>query len=404
MIVHTNNWRRTSSFDALELIKKHHLRFGLTRIANITNLDCIGIPIHIGLRARGKTLCVSAGKGLSHIDSIVSAGMESIEIDVAEKGTNCDYFNSCYNDLPGDQLISFESIPSYIYSCFTRQSLVTWMQPVGIHSGRKFCYPASLVSLDKSFILEPLNTFPWSSNGLASGLTHDDAILSGLYEVIERDAWSCWEYIHRTRSVPFSSIITETIHFASTNELIRKIKDASFDIIINPLMTDLGLPVYRCLLLNSSDQAGAISLGFGCHHSSEVALNRAITEAAQARAVYISGARDDIVLNSILKSDNFCIDDFKKLFIPSVFEDSECSMPTNQSPIGDILERVSQLGMHEPLVYTFKNSEPFSVVRILSPSMAPSGGRKGLSLSKHPRITTFKPNLKGLSALFGDRA
>lgn len=401
MIELTNNWRQTSSLDAFELIKKFHQRFGLTRIANITHLDCIGIPIYIGLRASGKTLCVSAGKGLNHIDSIVSAGMESIEIDVAEKGLTCEHLNTCYNELPSDQVVPFEFIPSYIYSYFTERSIVTWMTTIGIHSQNKFFYPASLISMDKSFIHEPISTFPWSSNGLASGLTHEDAVLSGLYEVIERDAWSCWEYIHRTKNIPFTSIVTDTIEFHSTTQLISRIKEASLDIIINPLMTDLAIPVYRCLLLNSADQAGAISLGFGCHHSAEVALNRAITEAAQARAVYISGARDDIVLNSIMKSESLNIENYKNLFIPSVFEDAHCTIPSNLSPTRDILDKMTCLGMHEPLVYTFKNSEPFSVVRVLSPSMAPTGGRKGLSLSRHPRISSFKPNLNGLSVLFG---
>jgi ribosomal protein S12 methylthiotransferase accessory factor len=34
--------------------------------------------------------------------------------------------------------------------------------------------------------------------------------------------------------------------------------------------------------------------GWGCHTSPEVALSRALTEAAQSRLTYISGARDDL--------------------------------------------------------------------------------------------------------------
>jgi ribosomal protein S12 methylthiotransferase accessory factor len=34
--------------------------------------------------------------------------------------------------------------------------------------------------------------------------------------------------------------------------------------------------------------------GFGCHLSPQIALSRAITEAAQSRLGYISGARDDL--------------------------------------------------------------------------------------------------------------
>jgi len=38
----------------------------------------------------------------------------------------------------------------------------------------------------------------------------------------------------------------------------------------------------------------AAMFGFGCHVNPSIALTRAITEAAQARLAYISGARDDL--------------------------------------------------------------------------------------------------------------
>lgn len=84
-----------------------------------------------------------------------------------------------------------------------------------------------------------MSIFPWSSNSLASGLTIEDAVLSGLYEVIERDAWSCWEHQHRLYGMPFSALVEDTIPFSSTKNLIEKIKTAGLDLIINPLETDL---------------------------------------------------------------------------------------------------------------------------------------------------------------------
>lgn len=397
---HTNNWRQTKSSEAYSLILKHHADFGLVRIANITNLDYLNIPVYIGLRPRGKTLCVSAGKGLNHIDSIVSAGMESIEIDVAERVDQTEYFHSSYSQLSESVQIPFDLIPSYKSSQFSANTVATWMKLYGLNTGTSFYYPACLITLDKTYLSEPLNTFPWSSNGLASGLTTSDAILSALYEVIERDAWSCWESYNRKHCIPFSAVLEDSIPFESTKNLISKIKDATLDVVINPLATDIGIPVYRCLLLNPSDQAGAISLGFGCHHIDEIAINRAITEAVQARAVYISGARDDIVVNSIMSSANLDVEAFKSLFIPAVFNGSNFSQLDTESAIKNILSLFHSLGMHEPLVYEFLNAAPFSVVRIVAPSLAPSGARKGLPISKHPRFSSFQPKLTGLAALF----
>jgi ribosomal protein S12 methylthiotransferase accessory factor len=107
----TNNWRSTTSEDALKLILNNFRRFGISRIANITHLDILGFPVYIGLPPRGKTLSVSAGKGLTHVDSIVSAAMESIEIDVAENVDKGEYYICSYNELPRDSLLPFEFAP-----------------------------------------------------------------------------------------------------------------------------------------------------------------------------------------------------------------------------------------------------------------------------------------------------
>ena len=397
---YTNNWRSTDSIDVLKALERHKEKFGLIRIADITSLDFLNIPVYICLRPRGKTLCVSAGKGLNHIDSIVSAGMESVEIDVAERVEPSEYIHRAYKDIEEENRLSYRLIPSYKQSHFNHDMVVTWMLMEGYKTKKKFMYPACLVSLDKTLLREPINTFPWSSNGLASGMTFEDAFLSGLYEVIERDAWSCWEYFNRVNNIPFKALCEDSIVYKSTNKLIDKIKSAGLDLVINPLETELQIPVYRCLLLNSYDHAGGVSLGFGCHHNSEVALNRAITEAVQARAVYISGARDDIVVNSILKSQNLDIEDYKSNFIPSVHKEYNNTVGSTGDAIMSILDKLRFLDHHEPLVYRFKNDDPFVVVRVVAPSLAPSGARKGLPMSRHPRISSFNPELDSLSNLF----
>src|SRR6202020_1763686 len=52
---------------------------GITRIANITGLDCIGIPVTMVCRPNARSLAVSQGKGLDLTAAKVSGVMESIE-------------------------------------------------------------------------------------------------------------------------------------------------------------------------------------------------------------------------------------------------------------------------------------------------------------------------------------
>ena len=154
--------------------------------------------------------------------------------------------------------------------------------------------------------------------------------------------------------------------------------------------------MFRCLLLNSYDHAGGISLGFGCHHNPEVAINRAITEAAQARVVHISGARDDIVVNSIIKSSNLDVEEYKSNFIPQNHQAFKVDFQNAQQAIDAIIDKFNDLEFFEPLIYEFENTDPFSVVRVIGPSLAPSGARKGLPTSNHPRIHQFKPKLDAM--------
>src|SRR5262249_36875875 len=59
--------------------------FGITRLANITGLDTIGIPVWTVVRPLGRSLSVSQGKGVTHELAVVSGIMESIEVFHAEQ-------------------------------------------------------------------------------------------------------------------------------------------------------------------------------------------------------------------------------------------------------------------------------------------------------------------------------
>ena len=55
------------------------MSLGVTRCADLTGLDTLGIPVYCAIRPRGLTLQVANGKGCSDIAAKVSALMEAIE-------------------------------------------------------------------------------------------------------------------------------------------------------------------------------------------------------------------------------------------------------------------------------------------------------------------------------------
>src|SRR4051812_24003909 len=57
---------------------------GITRIANVTGLDSIGIPVVMVCRPNSRSLAVSQGKGLGLAAAKASGLMESVELYHAE--------------------------------------------------------------------------------------------------------------------------------------------------------------------------------------------------------------------------------------------------------------------------------------------------------------------------------
>jgi ribosomal protein S12 methylthiotransferase accessory factor YcaO len=66
--------------DPLETVRRYEPVapvIGLTRLANITGLDVIGIPVWVGIRPNSRGLSTSQGKGLTDAAAKASALMES---------------------------------------------------------------------------------------------------------------------------------------------------------------------------------------------------------------------------------------------------------------------------------------------------------------------------------------
>src|ERR1051325_6080824 len=59
-------------------------RAGITRIADLTGLDTLGIPVFTAIRPMGRSLSTQQGKGTTALAAKVSALMESLETWSAE--------------------------------------------------------------------------------------------------------------------------------------------------------------------------------------------------------------------------------------------------------------------------------------------------------------------------------
>ena len=262
--------------------------FGITRVADVTWLDDLGVPVYQAIRPDSWTLCVSQGKGLTDAHAKVSAAMESIELWHGER-TPAAPRTGTPRELAGELGYRMDELNLPPRTAVHQDMRLDWSPATVIGADTQSWVPRALVAMDSRMGDEwcvPL--FEQSSNGLASGNTLTEAVLHGLYEVVERDALSRHPAAMSTED---SLVALDTLEGAPA-ELVAQIQAAGVHVAIAHLPSETGLPVFLARI--RGDSLAITFGGSGCHLDREVALCRALTEAAQSRVTVIAGARDDI--------------------------------------------------------------------------------------------------------------
>ncbi|MDZ8025332.1 MAG: YcaO-like family protein [Nostoc sp. DedQUE11] len=269
--------------------------FGITRVADITGLDCIGIPVAQAIRPNGKAFSGSQGKGISLLLAMISAAMESVESyhaeNLPEPEMVASYKEVCRHHQAIDPSLLEPGKRSHSYHPDLQ---LDWICGTDLFTGESVYVPQAYLDLDTTTQKRDTNLFSTSSNGLASGNHLLEAIAHGLFEVIEREAeWRWWRFPLEKR---INCLVdSQTIQSPLLQSLLHQVKLAGATAVITDLTSTIGIPTYKCLISDSENWHGRpTAAGWGCHSSKEIALARAITEAAQSRVTVIAGSRDDI--------------------------------------------------------------------------------------------------------------
>ena len=117
------------------------------------------------------------------------------------------------------------------------------------------------------------------SSGLSAGATIEDAILQGLFEVVEHDAWC----IGQSNVTKLPIIDYSTVKNENTRTLIENIQRNGAKIISRDYTTDIGIPTIRTWIIDESNYIEYATNGFGSSVDPEIALERSITEAVQGK-------------------------------------------------------------------------------------------------------------------------
>jgi ribosomal protein S12 methylthiotransferase accessory factor len=273
-------------------------RMGITRVANVTGLDIIGIPVVMVSRPNSRALAVSQGKGQTLDAAKVSGIMESAESYHAERVSGPLLFTSHEEMARTHHLADVDRLPIAPGARFHRRLPILWVEGFDLLRDESVWLPYDAVHTD--FTLERqkhLSGFIPNSNGLASGNTLLEALSHALLEVIERDAWVRWEMLPdgRKRS---SRVELASVTGSEAGVLLERLEQSGIAAVLWETTGDIRLSSFRCLIAEAAPDPFRrlyVTYGSGCHLSREVAACRAITEAVQSRLTLISGARDDIL-------------------------------------------------------------------------------------------------------------
>ncbi len=268
--------------------------FGITRVANVTGLDRISVPVAIAIRPNARSIAISQGKGATYDHAKASALMEAIEIWHAEHFDRAVFYASAADLSAKHDFIDLARLPQTPGPIPRRTLRMHWVMATDLMSDTQKLVPLEMVHADYTHpASQDTGYFPASTNGLASGNHPLEAICHAICEVIERDALAVWHHLPQdaqraTRLDPGS--VTEAV----ARETLGKFQEAGLSCALWDVTTDVGVASVLCVIHEAGSPEGHLGLGSGTHPDPAIALNRALNEAAQTRLNYITGAREDL--------------------------------------------------------------------------------------------------------------
>jgi YcaO-like protein with predicted kinase domain len=268
--------------------------FGITRIANVTGLDRIGIPVVVVCRPNARSSAVFHGKGIDMPAAKASGVMEAVEMWHAEYVELPLRFSSFTELSKRCRVVDVAGLPRLPDSEFRPALKILWAEGSDLIGGEPTWVPFEVIHADGTEPAAPsAGCFASSTNGLASGNHILEATSHAICEIIERDATSLWNRMP-AKERDKRRVDPGTVKDDTCLSVLDRFEQAELDVAVWDTTTDVGVAAFQCLAWDRTREIPHVAYGAGCHPSRDVALLRALTEAAQVRTTYIVGSREDI--------------------------------------------------------------------------------------------------------------
>ena len=383
--------RIMSPAETLARLLPHLAEFSITRLANVTHLDEIGIPVALAVRPNSRSLSVAQGKGVDLIAAKVSAAMESIEQHLAEHD-RLDVRWASYRDLAAHEaVVDPDRLPQRAGRHYDRERKILWTLARVLTSGAPTWVPYELVHLNFTLPLPPgSGHFLGGSNGLASGNHVLEAAVHAVTEIIERDAVALL-YRRSAQEQQLRRIELASVGDELCRSLLARFECAGVAVAIWNASSDVGIPTFLCDVVDRETNVFrpiGSARGAGCHVDPSIALARALTEAAQSRLTRITGSRDDLQADHVdaHRSATKIEADQARVLAPvrsgTQFDPRMPVLPSFEEELHYLLERIEAVGAGPILTVDLSQpGRPFHVLRAIVPGLEGSADSPGYAPS-----------------------
>jgi ribosomal protein S12 methylthiotransferase accessory factor len=196
---------------------------------------------------------------------------------------------SSYQKLPGPgthpdnyalyrpEQFAVENVP---WRPFTVDAPICWTRGTSLCTGESVFVPAAMVYVPFHYLIDQGDTPICQpiSTGLAAGFSLSDAALSGLCEVIERDAFTItWQARLSHPRVPVRTLPQHC------HDRVMRFTEVGLRVEIMDITTDLGVPTILTVALGDRDTSPAVAVAAATHPQSDTAVNKSLEELAHTR-------------------------------------------------------------------------------------------------------------------------
>jgi ribosomal protein S12 methylthiotransferase accessory factor len=296
---------------------------------------------------------------------------------------------------------------SFICKPSSSQS-IHWAQCRNLFDHSELLFPAQLIWLDNSVLKSPAERYITQiSTGLAAGGTPEMSELSGLYEVIERDTFTCYWLLKQSpkrldwRQLPNLNPQISALLATLTTEITLLL-----------LENDFGIPAVLCI--QQSYHHEAIALGMCANLELTVAIQKAVVESCHTLNWTL-----DMKRNGLSAVDAQEVNDFREhvrfYFDKTRFSELDFLLQAPAAPtatyrqtqsealrnchdqIGEVLQRLANRGYE---AWSIDITRPefqrlnFVVCRVIIPGLQPLHVGAGMEYRDPKRLIRFCEHMK----------